>query len=214
MFRTLIFDLGKVIVPFELKRGYEALAKFCPYTPEEVRQGLMQSGLVAQLEAGGIEPEPFFHAISEKLQLTMGYPEFCEIWNSIFFPHTLIPENFLAQLSQRYRLILLSNTNAIHFEVIEKNYPLLRHFEHLVLSHRVRAVKPEPAIYREAVRLAECKPEECLFIDDMQENVDGAAREGLAAIRFESFAQLERDFLRLGIAGNGAGSNAPVTMKD
>jgi putative hydrolase of the HAD superfamily len=209
MFRAIVFDLGKVIIPFDVRRAIDALVPHCAYSAREIPALMQETSLANDLETGRIEPEAFFQAVKEKLHVTVGYDEFCRIWNSIFAPETLIPESLLEGLARRYRLLLLSNTNAIHFDAVEKGYPLLRHFHHFVLSYRVGAMKPDAAIYREAVRLAGCEPRECLFIDDIQENVDGAAREGLAAIRFESLQQLEQDLTRLGVLGNG-----PVTMKD
>jgi HAD superfamily hydrolase (TIGR01509 family) len=73
------------------------------------------------------------------------------------------------------------------------NYPILRHFHDLVLSYEVKAMKPSPAIYREAIARAQCLPEECFYTDDIPVFVEGARREGIDAVQFESCAQLERE---------------------
>jgi putative hydrolase of the HAD superfamily len=131
--------------------------------------------------------------------LRIDYDQFCEIWSSIFLPDPLIPESMLQGLSQRFRLLLLSNTNAIHFQMLEQTYPLLRHFHHHVLSYRVGALKPSPVIYREAIARAECAANECFFTDDIPDYVAGAKREGIDAVQFESCEQIQRELLARGI---------------
>jgi len=69
----------------------------------------------------------------------------------------------------------------------------------MVLSYRVGALKPAPAIYREAIARAECRPEECFFTDDIADYVAAAKREGIDAVQFESCEQLERELTARGI---------------
>jgi HAD superfamily hydrolase (TIGR01509 family) len=95
--------------------------------------------------------------------------------------------------------LLLSNTNAIHFEMLERTYPLLRHFHEFILSHRVRALKPSPAIYREAIARAGCAPDEIFFTDDIADYVAAAKREGIDAVQFESSEQIERELRARGV---------------
>jgi len=96
-------------------------------------------------------------------------------------------------------LVLLSNTNPIHFEMIRAAYPHLRHFHRLVLSHEVKAMKPAPEIYRAAIDAAQCRPEECFFTDDILEYVEGARLMGIDAVQFESREQIERELSARGI---------------
>jgi HAD superfamily hydrolase (TIGR01509 family) len=111
----------------------------------------------------------------------------------------LIEEALLRELKRRHRMLLLSNTNAIHFPYVQRNYPLLGHFDHMVLSYKLGVMKPDPGIYEEAVAQARCKAEECLFVDDVQENVDGARRVGLQSVRFEGAEQLRQDLAEAGV---------------
>lgn len=199
MIKTVIFDLGKVIIPFDFKRGYQGLEKVCGYPAAEIPRRLATTDLVQRFESGLVEPKDFVDELSRMLDLRVDYDQFCQIWSSIFLPDPLIPESLLEGLSKRYRLLLLSNTNAIHFGMLEQSYPLLRHFHHMVLSYRVRAMKPSPAIFREAIARAECRPEECFFTDDIAEYVAAAKREGMDAVQFESRAQIEQELLARGI---------------
>ena len=199
MIKTVIFDLGKVLISFDFTRGYQRLEKFCKYPAAEIPQRIGATDLVKRFETGLVEPEDFVRQISAVLDLHMSYEQFCEIWSSVFLPDPLIPESMLAGISRRYRLLLLSNTNAIHFHMIEQTYPLMRHFHERILSYRVRAMKPSAAIYREALSLARCRPEECFYTDDIIDYVDGAKREGIDAVQFESCAQIQRELASRGV---------------
>jgi putative hydrolase of the HAD superfamily len=197
--KTVIFDLGKVLIPFDFARGYRAMEKFCDYPAAEIPKRIAATDLVHRFETGLVEPRDFVEQLSRMLDLRVDYEQFCDIWSSIFLPDPLIPESLLAGIRQRHRLLVLSNTNAIHFAMVRQSYPLLRHFHDLVLSYEVKAMKPSPAIYRAAIARAECRPEECFFTDDIPAYVEGARRTGIDAVQFESCAQLERDLAARGI---------------
>ena len=199
MIKTIIFDLGKVIIPFDFKRGYQGLEQVCGYPAAEIPRRIATTDLVQRFESGLVDPKDFVEQLSRVLDLRINYDQFCQIWSSIFLPDPLIPESLLEGLGKRYRLLLLSNTNAIHFDMLEKTYPLLRHFHHMVLSYRVGAMKPEPAIFREAIARAVCRPDECFFTDDIAEYVTAAKREGIDAVQFESRAQIEQELLARGV---------------
>jgi len=199
MVRTIIFDLGNVIVPFDFQRAYARLEGLCPYPATQIRARLRSTGLVTRFESGQIEPETFVAELCSLLELKTNYEQFCDLWTSIFLPDPLIPEPFIQGLKERYRLLLLSNTNAIHFEMVERHYPLLRHFDRFVLSHQVGALKPSPRIYEAALAQAQCAPEECFFTDDILPFVEGARRHRIDAVQFESFAQLQNEMRARGL---------------
>src|SRR6266567_6893701 len=190
MYKAIIFDLGKVLVHFDFKRGYRALEGLCPYPAAEIPKRIGATGLVERFETGLVEPHDFVSQLTRVLGLDVDYDRFCGIWSCIF-SETLIPESMLQGLAARYRMLLLSNTNAIHFEMIRANYPLLSHFHDLILSYEVKAMKPQPEIYRAALERAGCRPEECFYTDDIAEYVEGARRMGIDAVQFQSAAQLE-----------------------
>jgi glucose-1-phosphatase len=200
LIKTVIFDLGKVIVPFELQRGYAALQPHCNLPVEEVRRRIAAAGIVAPFEEGRISPTDFVRQFSDVLGLNVEYARFCELWSTIFLPEPLLPEALLAGLRLRYRLLLLSNTNAIHFEMIRRTYPILRHFHEFVLSYEVGAMKPDPRIYQAAIERAGCLPQECFFTDDMEPFVQGALRAGIDAVQFQSASQIQQELRARGIS--------------
>jgi len=193
--KAVIFDLGRVLVNFDFKRGYRALEGLCPYGAAEIPKRLSTGDLVERFETGLIEPRDFVTQMSAVLDLTIGYDHFCRIWTSIF-TETLVPEAMLEGLAARYRLVLLSNTNAIHFDSIRETHAnLLRHFHSLVLSYQVKAMKPQPAMFQAAVDRAGCRPEECFYTDDIAAYVKAAMTLGIDAVQFESLGQLQRELM-------------------
>jgi putative hydrolase of the HAD superfamily len=198
MYRAIIFDLGNVLVRFDFERWRTALEGFCPYAAAEIRRRIAATDLVERFETGLIEPPDFVAQISRILDLNIDYAGFCKLWSGIF-TDPLVPEAMLEGLAARYRLVLLSNTNAIHFEMIRENYPMLRHFHERILSYEVHAMKPRLEIFQVALERCGCPPEECFYTDDIAAYVEVARRLGLDAVQFESLAQLERELKARGI---------------
>jgi glucose-1-phosphatase len=191
--KTLIFDLGGVIVPFDIKRGYAKIAPLCNCAPAEIPARVRSTDLVRRFESGRLSSEDFVRELSALLEMRTTYAEFCDLWNTIFLPETLIPESLISELAQRYQLLVLSNTNPIHFSALEAKYPLLQHFHDYVLSYEVGALKPAPEIYQAAIARSGCAAGECFFTDDILVNVEGASAQGMDAVQFQSAAQIERE---------------------
>src|ERR1051325_8913478 len=134
MIRAVLFDLGNVIIPVDFRRCHEALAQVCPHPPERVPKILGKSGLPQRFEQGEIGADGFHAETCRLVDMTLPHEDFWKLWTSIFLPDTLVPETLLEGLRRNHRLLLLSNTNSIHFEMAKDNYPLLRHFHDYVLS--------------------------------------------------------------------------------
>lgn len=189
MIKTFIFDLGKVIVPFELDNEMKMLEAVCDFSHLEIRQKIFASQEVLLFETGKIAPEEFFDFLKNLLHLRMNFEEFVRAWNSIFSLEPIVPENLIERLSKKYRLVILSDTNTLHFEFIRENFPILRFFDDFVVSYEVGFVKPAPEIFQAAVEKAVCLPEECFFTDDREINIEGAKQFGINAVQFISAAQ-------------------------
>ncbi len=194
--QAVIFDLGKVLIGFDFQRGYDRMQALCGYPVAEVRRRIGATGLVPQLESGQVGSREFVERLGKALDVTFDFSQFCEIWSSVFLPGTLVPESLVLGLKKRYPLVLLSNTKEMHFEMLERTYPILGNFEKRALSHEVKAMKPSPVIYQKAVELAGCRPEECFFTDDIPEYVEGARKVGIDAVQFQSAAQLEQELAK------------------
>ncbi len=199
MIKAILLDLGNVIVPIDFRRCHAAFSEVSALPPQEIPARLRPTGLSERFETGRITPEEFAGEVCVALGMQVSYPQFWEIWSAIFLPDPLLSEGLLEGLRRRQRLVLLSNTNAVHFRMAQERYPLLRHFDEFVLSFEVGATKPSPAIYRAAVARVGCRPEECFFADDIGKFVEAARREGIDAVQFQSQPQLQAELAARGI---------------
>jgi len=135
-------------------------------------------------EQGLITTEEFIDFYIEKLP-HLSRIEIVDLWNSILsdFPKSRL--DFIKQLSaeNKYKLILLSNTNALHISWIKDNVPFYEEFkaqfDAFYLSHEIQLRKPNANIYEFVLNQNQLKPEDCLFIDDTKENTDAAAQLGI-----------------------------------
>lgn len=200
MIRTLVFDLGKVLIPFDWQRGYEAFARVCPYPPEEVRRRIKEAQVFDAFERGLLAPAEVAERVSAALDMRVTLDEFRALWGAIFLPETLVPDVLLERLHARHRLLLLSNTDSIHFDFVRARYPILRHIDDFVLSFAVGMRKPEAGIYQETIARARCAAGEIFFTDDRADNIEGALACGIDAVQFTTAGQLENDLRARGVA--------------
>ncbi len=193
MIKTLIFDLGNVIVRFDHGRIVRRVEQFCDLNGSEIFEQLFASDIVHDYDHGRISSLEFFNRVQKQLNLRMTFDEFSEAWNSTFDLDPILPEEMFTRLSQKYRLLILSDTNELHFEFIKQKFSLLQCFDDFVVSYRVGALKPAPEIFLAAVEKANCLPAECFFIDDRAPNVAGAQKVGLQAALFISAELFAKD---------------------
>ncbi len=203
MIKTVILDLGGTIVPLDFESGYRAIAALCSTPLAEIPSRIASSDLIPRFERGEVSPDEFFVLLADLVGMTAPFERFAQAWNSIFPPHTLIPGRLVEELSKQHRILLLSNTNSMHFEFIRAGYPILSHFDGFVLSYEVGAMKPSPRIYREAIARAGCAPGECFFTDDVPAYVEAARGEGIDAVQFRSAAHLVEDLRARGLRLDG-----------
>jgi glucose-1-phosphatase len=200
MVKTIIFDLGGVIVPFDFAHAYERMETWSGLGRQEIRTRLTEGGLAERFERGQVTPDEFRAALNQRLGTSISSGQFVEMWLSIFTPgQTLIAESLIASLAARYRVILLSNTTLTHFQWLSANTPHLRHMHHYVLSYAVGAAKPQPEIYAEAILRARCEAGECFFTDDVMKYVEGARAAGIDAEQFTGEAELREHLAARGV---------------
>lgn len=195
--KTFIFDLGNVIVPVEIDRALKYFEDSGSLKGEELRGKALQIAESKLYHRGEISSTDLFEAYKNSLGLRMEFDDFKNAWNSILLPEPILTEDFIQKLSEKYRLLILSDTNEIHFEFIKQNYAVMQYFDDFILSHEVGDEKPSPKMYRAAVEKAECTAAECFFTDDKKANIDGAINFGINAVQFISAGQFENHLKKL-----------------
>lgn len=196
MIKSVISDLGKVIVFFDDHIFFNKMACFCPFTEEQIAEKMTgQPDLIRSFDTGKITPEVFYERSLRILEAKLDYETFYSIYNDIFLLDPPILEVF-KKLKPRYRLVLLSNTDVMRFGFIQRKFPEILIFDDYVLSYEVGTMKPDPLIYRTAVKKAKARIEECLFIDDRAENIQAAEALGMEGIHFLPETDLEAELRR------------------
>jgi putative hydrolase of the HAD superfamily len=143
----------------------------------------------------------FYREIKQQIGTEFSYAFFKELWSDMFTPNQPMMD-VLPKFRDRYQLVLLSNTNALHMEYCQRQFPIFHHFDHLIFSHEVGRTKPDAAIFQVALERSRSRPDECAFVDDTWENVRAAGRMGITAYRFlkpECLAPLGRPNTRVSV---------------
>ncbi|MDY6788468.1 MAG: HAD family phosphatase [Candidatus Nanohaloarchaea archaeon] len=195
---TLIFDLGNVVIGHDDEFLTRRIVERSPASTEKVNKAWRQ--LRNRFQRGEMAPREFFEKFSRVLGGFEGnYEGFKQVLSS-HFSRKREMEAFVRKVSDSgYKIALLSNTNAIHYEFIEDNFPVVELFDPVILSFRVGARKPEKEIFKAALERISAEPEECVFIDDREENARAAERAGIRGIHFRGKESLLRELEELGI---------------
>ena len=196
--QNIVFDFGGVLANFDYGIVYRRFAQKSPLTVSEIHERLYYSSTHLDFEGGRITGREFYRQVVEVIHLRMDYETFFEAWADIFWP--IEPMLDLAEeLGRRYELFLLSNTNEIHYTEFPKIPRLSDLIPRQGVSHLLKVMKPDVRIYQRFLDKFTLRAKECLFIDDMQVNVDGAKEAGLRAIRHKDVDSTRAELAKLGI---------------
>lgn len=196
MYRVFVFDLGNVIIPFDHSVMAERLIKYSIrkeiYSVEAINNFLYRvEGIEHLYEEGRITTSEFINSIRKEFALEISDDEFKDIFNSIFFNAYPDTERIIKDIgSKKLPLILLSNTNEMHFEFIKERYGIIKEFNHFLLSYKVGARKPDRRIYERLLEIARCSAEEIFYVDDVSDYVKAAKDMNISAFQFTSPGEL------------------------
>ena len=188
--RAIIFDIGRVLVRVDVARAMQGLASGSHLSPSELWAAIEKDPRWPDWQEGRIGPHDWYLHLCQRLGGGLTFEQFTEVWNRALGPVPIQDDAFLESLSERCRLALLSNTDPIHVHHMEGKYSFFTFFPIRIYSCTVGASKPDPLIYREALRALKVRAEEALYIDDIAAYVEAAKRLGMAGIQFQSPAQL------------------------
>jgi glucose-1-phosphatase len=196
---TIIFDIGKVIIDFDVERPLGILTQHTPLGVAEMKERLYRSALPRQLETGQISTEEFCSGIIRLLDLQMNPEDLVSAWSTFFPDSLLLDESFFAPFCRSHPMMILSNTSAMHIRFIREKFRILDLFHSFVFSFEAGVMKPDEAIFRVAESKADCLPGAILFVDDIPAHIATAQKLGWQAILFEGKESLENHFQHLGL---------------
>lgn len=198
--QALIFDLGNVLVYFDHEIMVRQIAALSDLSPRAVRDVLLAPETMRRIERGDLSSHALHRLLCDASNKEIDFDTLMHAGASIFTPNTPLINCLPTFKKNNLRLVLLSNTCDMHINYIKKHYSLLNFFDALVLSHEAKCCKPEPEIYLKAIIQAGCPKENCLFVDDVLENVEGARAVGLPAYHFVGTEPLLAHLKTRGIA--------------
>jgi HAD superfamily hydrolase (TIGR01509 family) len=184
---VLLFDLGGVLIEntsFIRLGQLQPKWKNCP----EMKSRWLASAAIRMFETGQIEAQEFAQRFIAEWDLSISIDAFLADfanWPTAFFPGAL---QMLSELRPHYRLACLSNSNAVHWE---KFGGFAGIFDLTLSSHLLRLIKPDSAVFIEALRLCGTDARSVAFFDDSPDNVSAATAIGMRAFHVEGLHELQ-----------------------
>ena len=177
---TIIFDFGDVFINLDKEGAMKNALDL--FELEELPKDLIAINTL--YEQGLISSEEFIEFYTDNFP-KLSKKDIIAAWNFILkdFPKKRL--TFLKELKKenRYKLILLSNTNALHIDCIKERVSFYNDFkscfDQFYLSHEIHLRKPNTDIYEFVLSKNSLKAKDCLFIDDTKENTDTASQLGI-----------------------------------
>ncbi len=201
MIRAVVSDIGRVILWFDNDIFLGKLAELSGKSLPGIKSALLEDkGLVGDFDGGHITPPEFHARVMRDLGADVPRDAFFRAFRDVFSPNAPVLEVLSRVKAAGYKVLLLSNIDPVRIGFIRERFPELKAFDGAVLSCELKLLKPDPAIYEAAARLAGTPPEECVFIDDMEENVAAAAAVGFAGLRYAPGTDLSAELKKFGLA--------------
>jgi len=193
-FQAVILDYGAVLCHLPFPHEIERMSNVFGVTPSEFPR-LYASGRQAY-DRGDLSTAEYWTRIADEagVELTTETIDRLAQWDKEMWSRVNVEmRDWIASLrAAGYRTALLSNMQFDMIAHVRANFPWLGDFDHRIFSAEVRAVKPDPAIYLHCLEKLRVRPEQTVFVDDREENVEAARSLGIAGFRFESVAELRR----------------------
>jgi putative hydrolase of the HAD superfamily len=210
---ALIFDFGNVVAYFDYRRACEHFGRSLGMSGEmflERVRALGFSDLIQRYERGTLSAQEFSRAVCAPVGLDVPHEEFAAHWSDIFWLNEPVAQLVTFLKGRGYTLVLGSNTNDLHAAQFRRQFAdVLANFDRLVLSYEVGHIKPSADFYHACAAAAGRPPSDCIFIDDLPENVAGARAAGLRSVLFRDVPTLLPELQALGVeVPNGDGHSS------
>jgi putative hydrolase of the HAD superfamily len=199
--KNILFDLGGVLYHIDYNLTKVAFEKLGVNDFNTHYSQQQQNKLFDNLETGKISSKEFISKMLEILPHS-SEEDIVDAWNALLIGFTKENLKLLEYLSGKYKLYLLSNTNAIHIEKINSELQdrfgraaLGEFFEKTYLSHEIGRRKPDVETFEWLLKDAGIKAEETLFIEDSIQHVESADKVGIKTVLWSSNKPITAFFL-------------------
>ena len=196
---NIIFDVGKVLVKYEWEKYLDGFG-FPKEERDRLAKVVFQSKTWDERDRGSEEEEYYIE------QMIKEAPEYADDIREVMrrSGETIemmdYAETWIRYLKDKgYHIYILSNYSTYMLEKTQDELTFLKYVDGAIFSCQVKQIKPEPAIYQTLLNRYHLDPEKSVFLDDRAENCEGARKEGIHAIQFESFKQAAAELEKLGV---------------
>lgn len=194
---TVIFDLGGVLVSVDFMRACRRIEILGGASAALVYEAIAKGEDKAAFDNGRMSPQLFATRFCATAGVRISYAEFADIWCDIFEEQTQVT-SLLTPIAEKADLVLLSNTDPLHFDYVRNRYDFLGKFGRMLLSFEVGHAKPARQIFERALG-AVPKGGRMIYFDDVPEYVAAARACGLRAEQFVDADKLRLDLERFGV---------------
>ena len=180
---TFLFDIGRVLLDFDFE---SSLARLLP--PGTADPAARVGRLLEyrdEFESGAIQEDDYIAWALGVLGSDATADEFRHAWRHIFTPNRPMWDRVRRLAAAGHRLLLFSNTNAIHCPWVFDAFPEFALFTGAVLSFETGFVKPQPEIYQYAVETYGLAADSTLYIDDLEPNIAAGRRFGFHCMHYD-----------------------------
>lgn len=195
---NIIFDLGGVILNIDYNLTRKAFENLGVTNFDEMYSQANADKLFQNLETGAISNEDFFIEMNNCTGLILSPHEIKKAWNAMLLDFRENSLQLIADIENKYKLFLFSNTNFIHLEAFTEIYhqkdrprPFNNYFSRAYYSCEMGARKPDEASFQEILNEENIKAENTLFIDDSIQNVETAKAMGFQTVHLKPGKYLE-----------------------
>lgn len=202
--KNIILDLGRVILDIHLERTITAFKEFGIPDINDLDIVFSRYPFFYQFEIGKITPQQFISEIRKATGNNLPDHVIADAWNAMIGGFTSGAIETIIKLKSKFRVFLLSNTNAMHEIVynnrLKKDYGisnLSELFEKVYYSHTVHLSKPDPEIFEYVLKDSNLVPEETLFVDDILIHTENAAKLGIQTFHLEPPLKISDLFIQV-----------------
>lgn len=196
MIKNLVFDLGNVLVEFRPKDYLRRLG-ISDNVVEILTQIIFKDKRWNEFDRGTITIQRYVKELKNENPEYLEYLDmiFSEGWEKNLFRLKKEIALFLEEASSKYNIYVLSNVSEYVLNYIKTMY-FFKFVTSGTYSYLIKACKPEKEIYEAFFKDNNLQPEECLFMDDLPQNIEAAREFGMHGIIFNDNLEDVTDFLK------------------
>lgn len=197
MIKTVIFDIGNVLVNFHWR---EMLAErgLSGETFDRVAKATVLSPIWCEIDRGIMSYEEIIEAfVSQDREMESEIRRVLENVQGIVTKRAYAIPWILALKERGLQVLVLSNFGEKVIADCQDAMDFIQYTDGGILSYKEHLIKPQPEIYQLLLKRYQLKADECVFIDDLKENIDAAKAQGIHGIVFETYEQAAEELNKM-----------------